>query len=99
MTIEETVKWFNSIFDVNKGENDSKMDFYCGITNDIERRRAEHNVSSFLGITECDSFDTAKKLESRMKDEGYDTGKQLENGNEDFIYVYLYKKVKNKTKD
>lgn len=97
MTIEETVRWFNSIFDVNRGENDTKKDFYCGITNDTERRRQEHNVYSFLGITKCDSFDTAKKLELCMKQEGYDTGEQSGNGKEDSIYVYLYKKVKDKT--
>lgn len=99
MTIEETIKWFNSIFDVNKGKNDSKKDFYCGITNNIKRREEEHNVLKFLGITKCDSFDTAKVVEARMKAEGYDTGDQIGNGTEDSVFVYLYKKEKNVTKE
>lgn len=99
MTINETVEWFNNIYDLNKMPGDEKNAFYCGITNDTEERRKQHNVSRFLGVTKCDSFDTAKKLESLMHEEGYDTGKRLGNGEEDSIYCYLYKKVKGVTNE
>lgn len=99
MSINETVEWFNSIYELNKVDGDSKSSFYCGITNDKETRRKQHNVSRFLGVTKCDTFDTAKKLESRMHDAGYDTGKQLGNGTEDTVYCYLYKKIAGITKE
>lgn len=99
MTISETVAWFNSIYELNKMQGESKSAFYCGITNDTDARRKQHNVGRFLGVTKCDTFDTAKKLESLMHNEGYDTGKQLGNGKEDSVYCYLYKKIKGITKE
>lgn len=99
MTISETIEWFNSIFELNKMAGDSKSTFYCGITNDKESRRKQHNVSCFLGVTKCDTFETAQKLESLMHDAGYDTGKRPVNGTEGFVYCYLYKKIPNVTKE
>lgn len=99
MTITETVEWFNSIFELNKTFGDDKSCFYCGITSNLEERRIQHKVNQFLGTTRCDTFDTAKKLERAMHDEGYDTGKQLGNGTDESIYCYLYKKVPNVTKE
>lgn len=99
MTISETVTWFNSIFELNKMQNESKDAFYCGITNNPDARRKQHNVGRFLGVTKCDTFETAKKLEEMMHDEGYDTGRQLGNGNEDSVYCYLYKKINGITKE
>ena len=93
MSISETVDWFNSIHELNRMPEESKKEFYCGITNDKEVRRKQHNVSRFLGVTKCDTFETAKKLEAKMNEEGYDTGEQLGNGNSDSIYCYLYKKI------
>lgn len=72
--------------------------YYCGITNDLNRRANEHNAK-ILGHVDCGSFETAKKLESMMHDEGFDTGKQLGNGQEDSKYVYVYKKVKGVTNE
>lgn len=99
MTISQTVEWFNSIFDINKLPGESKGAFYCGITNDTEERRKTHHVDRFLGVTRCDTFETAKKLESMMHSEGYDTGKQLGNGTNDSVYCYLYKKIEGVTKE
>ena len=99
MSISETVDWFNSIYELNKMPGDSKDAFYCCITNDKEERRKQHNVSRFLGVTKCDTFETAKKLESLMHEEGYDTGKQLGHGTADTVYCYLYKKIAGTTKE
>ncbi len=97
MTISETVEWFNSIFDINKDATNERSKFYCGITDDVERRQEEHHVAKFLGVTRCDTFDTAKEVEKQMKLAGYDTGKQLGDGNENSIYVYLYRKIPGST--
>lgn len=67
--------------------------YYCGITNDIERRENEHSAD-YLGYVNCKTFETAKKLESMMHGAGFDTGAQLGHGQEDSIYVYVYKKTK-----
>ena len=67
MTISETVEWFNSIFDINKDATNERSKFYCGITDDVERRQEEHHVAKFLGVTRCDTFDTAKEVEKQMK--------------------------------
>lgn len=47
----------------------------------------------------CKTFDNAKKLEAKMHDEGFDTGKQIGNGQEDSIYVYVYKKISGVTNE
>lgn len=99
MTIRETIDWFNNIYELNKMQGEKKDAFYCGITNNTEERRKQHKVSEFLGITRCDSFETAKKLEAEMRNEGFDTRKQLENENEDSVYCYLYKKIEGTTKE
>lgn len=93
--IEQTIDWFNNIYELNKKQDESKFSFYCGITENIERRQSEHNISHFLAVTKCDSFETAKILEQRMHNEGYDTGDQLGNGNQTSIYCYMYKKTPN----
>ena len=67
--------------------------FYCGITNNVDRREGEHSAD-YLGHVKCKSFEVAKQLEVRMHEEGFDTGKQLGNGQEDSVYVYVYKKDK-----
>ena len=99
MTISETVAWFNSIYELNKMQGEGKSAFYCGITNDTDSRKKEHNVGRFLGVTKCDTFETAKKLESLMHDEGYDTGGQVGNGQEDSVFVYMYRKIPGVTEE
>jgi len=100
MTINETIDWFNAIFELNRKDAETKANFYCGITDDVERRKQEHHCKAgFLGITKCDKFETAKKVEELMHGQGYDTGNQLGNGNEKSIYVYMYKKVPDVTKE
>lgn len=57
-----------------------KSDLYCGITNDLERRRKEHNVEHIIQTVKMDSFELAKQVEVMMHNAGFDTGKQLGNG-------------------
>ena len=93
MTLTQCVQYLKDCCKSSNGQTPrSYSGFYCGITNDLNRRDGEHNTKS-LGAIKCDSFDTAKKLEKMMHDEGFDTGKQLGNGQEDSIYVYVYKKI------
>lgn len=67
-------------------------EFYCGITDDVERRLfKEHNVSKDDGTWiygPADSVDEAREIEKHYLDFGMqgDTG----GGNEKSIYVYCY---------
>ena len=93
MTITDAVNYLkNCCKDANGLLPKNFGGFYCGITNNLDRRDGEHNTKR-LGAIKCDSFDKAKKLEKMMHDEGFDTGKQLGNGKEDSVYVYVYKKI------
>lgn len=69
--------------------------YYCGITNNVDRREGEHKAN-YLGYVKAKDVDAAKRLEARMHEEGFDTGGQLGigNGREDSVYVYVYKKSK-----
>ena len=92
MTIEEAVKRFNQVYLRNCKLRDSKFNFYCGITNDIERREGEHNTS-FLYYVSSNNANGAKALEAALHDEGYDTGDQVGNGTDESVYVYIYRKT------
>lgn len=98
MTLEETVNVFLNVFNMYKKTSDSKMNFYCGITNDLDRRKGEHNVDDFLYNVKCKDFDTARDLEELLKNAGFDCGSETGHGKEDSIYVYIYRKT-SKTKE
>lgn len=93
MTIAEAVQRFNQVYLRNRKTGDSKYNFYCGITNDIERREGEHNAN-YLYYVECSTADMAKQLEAALNNEGYDTGDKLGNGTDDSVYVYIYRKTR-----
>ena len=92
MTINETINWFISQYNNAKGFLDIPSFYYCGITDNLERRAGEHNVSKYTATATCDSFETACKIEEGLHNAGFDAGKQLGNGTEDSIYVYMYRK-------
>lgn len=69
---------------------ETKRNYYCGITNDLERRAKEHNTT-FITTAKVNSFEEAKIVEEALHKKGYCTGKQLGNGNEDTVHVYMYK--------
>lgn len=92
MTFDEAVRYLKSCCKDSNGIVAKTFGrFYCGITNNVDRREGEHSAD-YLGHVKCKSFEVAKQLEARMHDEGFDTGEQLGHGQEDSIYVYVYKK-------
>lgn len=98
ISLEDSVSYLKSKCKENGKLHYDFNNYYCGITNDVARRESEHKTS-FLGSIECKDFETAKKLEAKMKDEGFDTGKQLGNGQEDSKFVYVYKKINGVTNE
>lgn len=64
-------------------------DFYCGITNEIERRESEHNAK-FLIYLNVTNVEVAKKIERVMNQKGFTTGKVANGASDDTTFVYLY---------
>lgn len=99
MNNQETIQYFNQKYEEKKYLLEKKSNFYCGITNDLETRKQQHNVDEYIACVKCDSFKTSKEIEALLHQEEYDTGKQLGNGNEESIYVYMYRKISGQTKE
>ena len=90
MTIEDALSYLKSL--CTKGGIDSTefSDYYCGVTNDLERRAEEHKTE-FLGYVKAKTVKEAIELETRMHQEGFFTGKQLGNASDNSLFVYVYK--------
>lgn len=73
--------------------------FYCGITNDLERRMSEHNATS-LAWVKSNTAQAAIDLEDKLGEMGFDIGRKSGNGaTDDSVYVYIYKKIPGVTKE
>ena len=71
-----------------------KSDYYCGITDDLDRRAKEHNVDGYCLTMNLITFEAARDIEQKLSSLGFDCGSQLGNGNEKSVYVYMcYKKA------
>ena len=95
MTLQEAVSEFNKVYHRVRHIGDTKKNFYCGITKDLDRRNSEHEIDTVLYSATADSFATAKQLELMLHNEGYDTGAQVGHGSEDSKIVYMYRKGRN----
>lgn len=94
MTLQEAVKKFQEIAAKDAAPNPVKYsNYYCGITNDLDRRKGEHKAPRYLYTCTCPSFEIARKLEQMLHNAGFDTGEQVGNGNEDSVNVYMYRKI------
>ena len=91
MNKQEAVALFNDAYEKNKQHWDTKQNFYCGITKDLEQRNSQHDVNKVLCFVEANTFDAAKELEAALHDEGFDTGAQLGHGVEESKIVYMYR--------
>lgn len=98
LTLDDELQAFIHAYRCNFSSGETKMDYYCGITDDLTRREKEHNAT-FVKKISTDSFKSAKDLEQALHEAGFDTGKQVGNGNEDSVFVYMYKKIPGVTKE
>lgn len=90
MTIKETVKWFIEKTVEAKGGKPS--DYFCGMTNNPERRRKEHGATELLARTKCGDKDCARELMWALVDADFDVDKDIMSGQDDSVYVYVYRK-------
>lgn len=76
-----------------------RKSFYCGITNDLDRRMSEHNAKALTWV-KAKNAKAAIELEKRLGEIGYDIGSNAGNGAaDDSVYIYMYKKVSGITKE
>ena len=80
--------------------NENPSDFYCGITKDPVRRMEEHNLpeGTFNWWVKTNCLETAQGTEEILDSNGFDCGKQIGNGDNDSVFVYIYRKS-DKTKE
>lgn len=92
MTIEEAVKRFIAkSVDVEGGV---VSDYFCGMTNNPERRRREHGALRLLDYVNCKDKDTARDFLRKLSNAGFDVDKDIMSGQDDSKNVYVYKKTK-----
>lgn len=90
MSIQETVNYFLSNTLTISGNGASE--FFCGMTNNPESRRKEHGATKILAYTECSDKDCARSLMKALADEHFDVDPDINSGQDDSKYVYVYKK-------
>lgn len=99
VNIETVLLLFDLIAKDNSGTGFVRNEFYCGITNNIEKREGQHNAR-FLGCVCCDSKDTAIEVETFLGENGYDIGSKAGNGaKKNSVNVYIYRKTRNTIQD
>ena len=93
LTDEQILKIFEYAF-VDSEFSDDRSDYYCGITDDLDRRAKEHNVDGYCLTMNLITFEAARDIEQKLSSLGFDCGNQLGNGTEKSVYVYMcYKKA------
>ena len=101
LIVELVINKYLSYFNFN--EDKTKDDYYCGITNNLDKRMDEHRRNDFeidedkVFAWNCKNVDVAAEVEKRLGDLGFDIGdtKTLGNGCvENSTIVYLLEKGK-----
>lgn len=99
-SVELIVSSLSNFYYSNYRHGDSKNCFYCGITNDVNRRLQEHEEEYGESISvyisgDCGTYEKSSAVERQMKDLGFDIGNPNQigqGGDENSIYIYLFRK-------
>lgn len=102
VTVELIVNMLKKWYSEKKYFFDEEFDFYCGITNDPDERKIQHesqdhggnNITIMIAV-KCKDKDIASTVENKMEEEGFDIGNPPHEANgaeENSKWVYLYKK-------
>lgn len=67
-------------------------EYFCGATNNLERRTQEHKIPNVLYNVRADKKVLAQDLLKALKQLGFDTGNSIGSGQDDSLTVYVYKK-------
>ena len=102
-SIDKMVKSVNEQYLSCFNTGETKHDYYCGITNNLDKRMEEHRCEDFEIVEDrvfawnCENVDVAAKVEIRLSELGFDIGDTKTLGNrgvENSTIVYLLKKRK-----
>lgn len=70
----------------------SYNEFFCGMTNNTERRRREHGVDQLEYRIKLLKKEYAEEVLTDLQKIGFDTTMQIANGQDDSLWVYAYQK-------
>lgn len=87
---------FEYLHTVDLDNDPDKMDFYCGITNNIADNLKRHNVDGYTACVLCKSFEIASEVEKKLGEMGFDIGNPPHEGNggkDDSCIVYMIEKL------
>ena len=91
MTIEKAVDFFlNKTVNAARG---NRHDYFCGMTNNPQRRKGEHGAHALLVEIPCSNKKTAQALMRKLAESGFDVDKDIMSGQDDSVNVYAYKKT------
>lgn len=71
MTLDETIRWFEAIYDVNSAPTSGRADFVCVM--ESERPTVQTGYKSILGLTTCEDNLTALSLITSLDELGFTT--------------------------
>lgn len=96
------MEMYQKYWDESQKNHKSPMQFYVGISNDMDANYSRHKNDEFCGfdfsylcIYECDNAEIAAEVEKLMADSGFDCGGTETPGNggvKDSVYVYMFEK-------
>jgi hypothetical protein len=98
LTLNDALQAFIQAYLGNYSYGETRNSYYCGITDDLDRRSKEHNAT-FIKTMEADTFEGAKELEKALDRVGFDAGDHVGNGTEKSVFIYMYKKIPGVTKE
>ena len=80
---------------------ETKKDYYCGITNDLDERASWHRIpeKQYVYTYKCDSFETSSQVEKALQDAGFYVGSEAGHGKDDSVYVYMYRIIPGVTRE
>ncbi|MGI6124526.1 MAG: hypothetical protein ACOYIG_10155 [Acetivibrionales bacterium] len=95
------VDLFKDNYSAKRKLGDTKQDYYCGITNNLEERAAWHKLpdKKYTYTYKCDSFETSSQVEKDLQDAGFYVGSEAGHGRDDSVYVYMYKIIPGVTRE
>ena len=99
--IKTIVELFKENYSAKREHGATKKDYYCGITNNLETRATWHKIpeKKYTYTYKCDSFDTSSQVEKALEEVGFYVGKEAGHGQDDSIYVYMYRIIPGVTKE
>lgn len=64
--------------------------YYCGVTNNTQRRKMEHHINDFIVTYECKDRNAVMNLLISLKSDGFQCIDNRQNGQDDSLTVYIY---------